>query len=68
MSRHGKINWPRLRNAAKESVLIMLAGIIMVAIVGLPVFLCLATNIIWFVFLYPLIFFVVTTWENYNGN
>lgn len=67
MSRHGKIDWPRLRNAAKEAALIMLTGIIMIAIVGLPVFLCLATNIIWFVLLYPLIFFVVTTWENYNG-
>lgn len=67
MSRHGKINWPRLRNAAKETVLIMLTGIVMIAIIGLPVFLCLATNIIWFVFLYPLIFFVVTTWEKYNG-
>ena len=67
MSRHGKINWPRLRNAAKEAALIMLAGTVMVIMVGLPVFLCLATNIIWFVFLYPLIFFVVTTWENYNG-
>lgn len=68
MSRHGKINWSRLGNAAKETALIMLTGIVMVAIVGLPVFLCLATNIIWFVLLYPLIFFVVTTWENYNGN
>ena len=67
MSHHGKINWLRLRNAAKEAALIMLTGIVMVAIVGLPVFLCLVTNIIWFVFLYPLIFFVVTTWENYNG-
>ena len=67
MSRHGKINWPRLRNAAKEAALIMLAGAVMVVMVGLPVFLCLATNIIWFVLLYPLIFFVVTTWENYNG-
>lgn len=67
MSRHGKINWPRLRNAAKEAALIMLAGTVMVITVGLPVFLCLATNIIWFVLLYPLIFFVVTTWENYNG-
>ena len=67
MSRLGKINWKRLGNAAKETALIMLTGIVMVAIVGLPVFLCLATNIIWFVFLYPLIFFVVTTWEKYNG-
>lgn len=67
MSRHGKINWPRLRNAAKETALTMLAGIVMMAIAGLPVFLCLATNIIWFIFLYPLIFFIVTTWENYNG-
>lgn len=67
MSHRGKINWPRLRYAAKEAALIMLAGIVMVVIVGLPIFLCLATNIIWFVFLYPLIFFVVTTWENYSG-
>ena len=67
MSRHGKINWPRLRNAAKEAALIMLTGFVLIAIVGLPVFLCLATDIIWFVLLYPLIFFVVTTWENYNG-
>lgn len=67
MSRHGKINWPRLGNAAKETALIMLTGTIMVAMVGLPVFLCLVTNIFWFVLLYPLIFFVVTTWENYNG-
>ena len=51
MSHHGKINWPRLRNAAKEAALIMLTGIVMVAIVGLPVFLCLVTNIIWFCFL-----------------
>lgn len=67
MSRHGKINWPRLRYAAKEAALIMLTGIVMVALIGIPIFLCLATDIIWFVFLYPLIFFVVTTWENYNG-
>lgn len=67
MSRRGKINWPRLRNAAKKAALIMLTGIVMVALIGIPIFLCLATDIIWFVFLYPLIFFVVTTWENYNG-
>lgn len=68
MSRHGKINWPRLRYAAKETALIMLFGVIMVAMVGLPVFLCLVTNCFWFLLLYPLIFFVVETWETYNGN
>ena len=67
MSRHGKINWPRLGNAAKETALIMLTGIVMLAIVGLPMFLCAVTNTFWFVFLYPLGFFIVTTWEKYNG-
>lgn len=67
MSRLGKIDWKRLRYAAKETALVMLYGIIMVAMVGVPVFLCLATNTFWFLFLYPLIFFVVDTWETYNG-
>lgn len=64
----GKIDWKRLRYAAKETALIMLCGVIMIAMVGVPVFLCLATDTFWFLFLYPLTFFVVETWENYNGN
>jgi hypothetical protein len=68
MSRHGKIDWKRLRYAAKETALIMLCGVIMIAMIGVPVFLCLLTNTSWFLLLYPLIFFVVETWENYNGN
>lgn len=67
MSRHGKIDWPRLRKAAKETALIMLFGVIVVAMIGLPVFLCLATNSFWFLLLYPLTFFIVETWETYNG-
>ena len=68
MSRLGKVDWKRLRYATKETALIMLCGVIMIAMVGVPVFLCLATNTFWFLFLYPLTFFIVETWENYNGN
>lgn len=67
MFRFSKINWKRLRYAAKETALIMLCGVIMIAMAAVPAFLCLATNTFWFLFLYPLIFFVAETWEKYNG-
>ena len=62
-----KINWTKLRKSAKESVFTMIAGLVMVAMVGLPAFLCFATESLWFLILYPIVFFIANTWENYNG-
>ena len=62
-----KINWAKLRKSAKESVFIMITGLVMAVMIGLPVFLCLVTESLWFLILYPVVFFVVNTWENYNG-
>jgi hypothetical protein len=68
MFRRGKIDWKRLCYAAKETMLDMLCGVIVIIVAGVSIFLCLVTNTFWFLFLHPLIFFVVETWENYNGN
>ena len=62
-----KINWTKLRKSAKETAFTMIAGFVMVAMVGLPVFLCLVTESLWFLILYPIAFFIENTWENYNG-
>ena len=67
MSRLGKIDWKRLRYAAKETVLVMLCGIIMVAFLAIPWVLLFLTGSRWWFLLYPITFFVIETWENYNG-
>ena len=68
MFRRGKIDWKRLCYAAKETMLDMLCGVIVIIVAGVSIFLCLVTNyFLVFVFCILLIFFVVKTWENYNG-
>lgn len=62
-----KVNWTKLRKSAKESVFTMIASLVMVAMVGLPAFLCFVTESLWFLILYPIVFFIANTWENYNG-
>lgn len=67
MSRIGKINWKRLFWAMRETILIMLTGIIGVGLVLLPLILSIMTdNSLWFI-LYGLAFFILTTYEKYNG-
>ena len=68
MSRHGKIDWKRLRYAAKETALIMLCGVIMIAFLTVPWVFIFLTGSRWWILLYPVAFFVIETWENYNGN
>ena len=68
MSRHGKIDWKRLRYAAKETALIMLCGVIMIAFLTVPWVFIFLTSSRWWILLYPVAFFVIETWENYNGN
>lgn len=68
MSRLGKINWKRLRYAVKETALIMLCGIIMIAFLAIPWIFIFLTGSCWWILLYPATFFVIETWENYNGN
>ena len=67
MSRIGKINWKRLFWAMKETILIILTGIISIGLVLLPLILSIMTgNSSWFI-LYGLAFFVLTTYEKYHG-
>lgn len=67
MSRIGKVNWKRLFWAIKETIFIMLTGTIGVGLVLLPLILSIVTgNSFWFI-LYGLAFFILTTYEKYNG-
>ena len=68
MSRHGKINWKRLGWAIKEEALIALVAIIIIAFLVIPWVFIFLTGSRWWILLYPIAFFVIETWENYNGN
>ena len=62
-----KVNWKRLFWAMRETIFIMLTGIIGVGLVLLPLILSIMTdNSLWFI-LYGLAFFILTTYEKYNG-
>ena len=62
-----KIEWNRLFRAMGETLLIMLADLILVALALSPIAIAIITgNALW-VFLYVIIFFVGETWEKYNG-
>ena len=67
MSRLGKVDWKRLRCAAKETALIMLCGVIMIAFLAVPWVFTFLTGSYWWFLLYPVTFFVIETWETYNG-
>jgi hypothetical protein len=67
MSRRGKIDWKRLRYAAKETILAMVAGLIFICLMLSPAIICFLTETLWPLIIYPVVFFVVETWEKYNG-
>lgn len=67
MSRRGKIDWKRLRYAAKETILAMIAGLTFVCLMLSPAIICFFTETLWPLIIYPVVFFVVETWEKYNG-
>lgn len=67
MSARKKINWPRLRWAAKEAVLDMVALIIGMALIMLPMVLTALTGTFWFLLLYPIIIFVSVVCDLYDG-
>ena len=62
-----KIDWNRLFRAMGETLLIMIAGLILIALALSPIAIALITgNVLW-VFLYAIIYFIGETWEKYNG-
>ena len=63
----GKINWKKMRAAMVDSIGIMVAGIILVLLAFGPALLCLASDSLWWLILYPIGFFIGNTWEKYNG-
>ena len=67
MSRRGKIDWKRLRYAAKETILAMVAGLIFICLMLSPAIICFLTETLWPLIIYSVVFFVVETWEKYNG-
>ena len=61
-----KINWNRLFHAMGETLLTMLAGLILIALALSPIIIAIITgNVLW-VLLYAIIYFVGETWEKYN--
>ena len=68
MSAHKKINWPRLRWAAKEAVFSMVVLIISMALIMLPMVLVALTGTFWFLLLYPIIIFVSVVCDLYDGS
>lgn len=66
MSAHKKINWPRLRWAAKEAVFNMVVLIIGMALIMLPGVLAALTGTLWFLLLYLIIIFVLTVKDLYD--
>ena len=68
MSARKKINWPRLRWAAKETALNTVALIIYMALIMLPGVLAILTETFWILLLYPIFFFVSAVWDLYDGS
>lgn len=66
MSTRKKINWPRLRWAAKEAVFNMVVLIIGMALIMLPGVLTALTGSLWFLLLYLIIIFVLTVKDLYD--
>lgn len=66
MSAHKKINWSRLRWAAKKTVLKMIALIASMALFMLPGVLAILTKTFWFLLLYPIFIFVSEVWDLYD--
>lgn len=66
MSAHKKIDWPRLRWAAKEAVLNMVVLVIGMALIMLPGVLTALTGSLWFLLLYLIIIFVLTVKDLYD--
>lgn len=66
MSRIGKINWKRLCRAMVDSIGIMVAGIVLVLFAFGPALLCWVSTSLWWLVLYPVVFFIGNTWEKYN--
>lgn len=63
-----KIEWNRLFRAMGETLLIMIAGLILIVLALSPIAIALITgNVLW-VFLYAIIYFIGETWEKYNGH
>ena len=67
MSRIGKINWKRLKWAIREELGILLVIIVMLIIIAIPWILIYLTGFRWWIFLYPVAFFVGGVYEKYNG-
>lgn len=66
MSRIGKINWKKMRAAMTDSLGIMVVGLIMVLFALGPALLCFYNGSMWWLILYPIVFFIANTWEKYN--
>ena len=67
MSRIGKINWKRLWWAIKEVGLKTIAMAILFGLFFLPGLIALLTGYAWWFILYPILYFIIETWEKYNG-
>lgn len=66
MFRIGKINWKKMRAAMVDSLAVMVAGLIIALFALGPALLCFLNDSMWWLILYPIIFFVASTWEKYN--
>ena len=66
MSAHKKIDWSRLRWAAKEAVFNMVVLIIGMALIMLPGVLAALTGSLWFLLWYLVIIFVLTVKDLYD--
>lgn len=66
MSRVGKINWKKMRAAMVDSLAVMVAGLIIALFALGPALLCFYTGSMWWLILYPIVFFIANTWEKYN--
>ena len=62
----GKIEWKRLFHAMRETLMVMLAGLILIALAILPLALAIKTGKILWLVLYVVAFFIGETWEKYN--
>ena len=62
----GKIEWKRLFHAMRETLMVMLTGLILIALAILPLALAIKTGKILWLVLYAVAFFVGETWEKYN--
>ena len=66
MFRTGKIDRKRLRRAMIDSIGIIVAGSVLALFAFGPILLCWASSSLWWLILYPVVFFIGNTWEKYN--